>query len=100
MRLQENYECELNNLAVLQDYRRKGIGKELLDHAFGTAKELNCKVMNIGIIEGNVRLREWYEIAGAVHVGTQKFDFFSFTCGYLKKELSNQRARLVTTQTG
>ena len=52
--IQENKECELNNVAVLPE---------------------------------NVRLREWYEKAGAVHVGTHKFDFFPFTCGYMKKEL-------------
>ena len=59
----------------------------MIDHAFGKAKELNCNVMNIGIVEENVRLRKWYEKAGAVHVGTHKFDFFPFTCGYMKKEL-------------
>ena len=32
--LQENDECELNNLAVLPEYRHKGIGKQLLEHAF------------------------------------------------------------------
>ena len=31
--------------------------------------------MNIGIVAENVRLREWYEKAGAIHVGTHKFDF-------------------------
>ena len=38
--IQENNECELNNVAVLPDYRHKGIGKKLIDHAFGMAKEL------------------------------------------------------------
>ena len=85
--IQENNECELNNVAVLPDYRHKGIGKKQLDHAFSMAKELGCNVVNIGIVEENVRLREWYEKAGAVHIGTQKFDFFPFTCGYMKKEL-------------
>ena len=85
--IQENNECELNNVAVLPDYRHKGIGKKLIDRAFSTAKELGCNVMNIGIVEENVRLREWYEKAGAVHVGTHKIDFFPFTCGYMKKEL-------------
>ena len=85
--IQENNECELNNVAVLPDYRHKGIGKKLIDHAFCMAKELGCNVMNIGIFEENVRLREWYEKAGAVHVGIHKFDFFPFTCGYMKKEL-------------
>ena len=59
----------------------------MIDHAFSMAKEFGCNVMNIGIVEENVMLREWYEKAGAVHVGTHKFDFFPFTCGYMKKEL-------------
>ena len=85
--MQENGECELNNVAVLSNHRHKGIGKKLLDHSFDKARELGCKVMNIGIVEENVRLREWYEKAGAVHLGTHKFDFFPFTCGYMRKEL-------------
>ena len=32
-------------------------------------------------------LRKWYEADGAVHIGTRKFDFFPFTCGYLKRDL-------------
>ena len=31
--LQDNNECELNNLCVLPAYRHKGIGAELLKHA-------------------------------------------------------------------
>lgn len=87
LQIQENNECELNNVAVLPDYRHKGIGKMLIDHAFCLARELGYNVMNIGIVEENVRLCEWYKKAGAVHVGTQKYDFFPFTCGYMKKEL-------------
>lgn len=32
-------------------------------------------------------LRKWYEKLGFVHVGTQKFEFFPFTCGYMEKVL-------------
>lgn len=85
--IQENNECELNNLAVLPEYRHKGIGKQLLNHAFRTARDMNCKVLNIGIVEENVVLRKWYEQNGAIHIGTKKYDFFPFTCGYMKKEL-------------
>lgn len=80
-------ECELNNLAVLPEYRHKGIGKGLLDHAEKTAKESGCNVLNISIVEENTVLRKWYEQNGAVHTGTKKFDFFPFTCGYLKKNI-------------
>lgn len=84
---QADNECELNNLAVLPEYRHAGIGKELLEHAYSIARDNGCKVMNIGIVEENKKLRKWYEDNGAVHIGTHKFDFFPFTCGYLKKEL-------------
>ena len=32
-------------------------------------------------------LRRWYERFGAVHTGTEKFDFFPFTCGYMEIRL-------------
>ena len=82
--IEGNGECELNNLAVLPEYRHKGIGKRLFNHAVKTAKEMGCNTLNIGIIEENAVLKKWYEKNGAVHIGTQKFDFFPFTCGYMK----------------
>ena len=78
---------ELNNLSVLPNYRHRGIGEALLMHAFEQAKLAGCSVVNIGIVEENQVLRKWYEKFGFVHVGTQKFDFFPFTCGYMKKHL-------------
>lgn len=85
--LQDNNECELNNLCVIPAYRHKGIGAELLKHAFNKAKELNCKKINIGIVEENKVLRKWYESFGFVHTGTKKFEFFPFTCGYMEKHI-------------
>lgn len=85
--LQENKECELNNLCVIPAYRHKKIGAKLLEHSFNTACELGCIKMNIGIVEENTVLKKWYEIFGFTHTGTQKFDFFPFTCGYMEKDL-------------
>lgn len=85
--LQENGECELNNLCVAPERRHGKIGEALLMHAFETALANGCTKMNIGIVEENVTLRKWYEKYGAVHVGTKKFDFFPFTCGYMEKRL-------------
>ncbi len=84
---QNDSECELNNLCVLSEYRHKNIGRGLLEHAFTEAGKMGCSVMNIGIVEENVRLRKWYEANGAVHIRAEKFDFFPFTCGYMKKQL-------------
>ena len=85
--LQDNHECELNNLCVLPAYRHKGIGEKLLENAFEVAQRLNCNKISIGIVEENKVLREWYATFGFIHTGTQKFDFFPFTCGYMEKDL-------------
>ena len=87
LRIRENGECELDHLAVLPRYRHRGIGRQLLEHACTAAKRLGCRAMIIGIVEENTALRRWYEQSGAVHTGSRKFDFFPFTCGYLKREL-------------
>lgn len=85
--IQDNSQCELNNVCVLSEYRHKGIGDKLLEHSFTTAKGLGCTKMNIGIVEENEILKKWYASYGFVHTGTQKFDFFPFTCGYMERGL-------------
>ena len=40
---------ELHNLAVLPEYRHKGFGKLLLNHAVDTVKSLGGKIIKIGI---------------------------------------------------
>lgn len=87
LHLQGEQKCELNNLSVLPAFRHQRIGEKLLEHAFVQAREREMHTMFIGIVEENVRLRKWYEAHGAVHVGTEKFDFFPFTCGYMEKNL-------------
>ena len=81
-------ECEINNLCVLPNYRHCHIGKKLLEHAFEKAKEWNCKVIKISIVEENKQLKKWYEKYGFKATYTKKYDFFPFTCGYMEKEIS------------
>lgn len=90
LRLAENGHCDLGNLSVLPEYRHKGIGGQLLRHAVTTGRENNCRVMDLSIVEENTVLRKWYEQNGAVHTGTEKFDFFPFTCGYLTIDLQGE----------
>ena len=83
----DDKECELSNLSVLPEYRHHGIGTELLMHSIRTAREHLCSMMCLSIVEENTVLRQWYERNGAVHTGTEKFDFFPFTCGYMTFQL-------------
>lgn len=85
--VQEGGECELNNLCVLPGYRHRKIGEKLLMNAFDEARKRGCTKMNISIVEENGLLKRWYEGYGFVHTGTEKLDFFPFTCGYMVKEL-------------
>ena len=82
-----NGECELNNLCVLPSHRNSGVGSYLLDHAEEMAKNAGCYVINIGIVEENKALRKWFEDRGFVHIAKNKFEFFPFTSGFMKKLL-------------
>lgn len=78
---------ELNNLCVLPSCRHQKLGQTLLIHAIREAMVRDYQHMCIGIVEENQILRSWYEKYGFKHTGTEKFDFFPFTCGYLRKQL-------------
>lgn len=86
---QQNGACELNNLCVKPSKRHRGIGEALVRDAFARARQIGCTRMHIGIVEENAVLRRWYESLGFVNTGTQKFDFFPFTCGYMVRALDD-----------
>ena len=87
LELQDNNQCELNNLCVLPQYRHKHIGTNMLEDACIKAKKAGCKKINIGIVEENKILKNWYVENGFIHTGTKKFDFFPFTCGYMERNI-------------
>lgn len=79
---------ELNNLAVLPEYRHLGIGKELVDYAITYSKHtIGASKISIGIVEENLILKEWYEKIGFVHIGTKKFKHLPFTVGFMEIKL-------------
>lgn len=85
--VKDNKECELNNLCVLPKHRHKHYGAVLLNDACLKAKEIGCTKINLSIVEENKVLRKWYENNGFIHMGTKKYNFFPFTCGFMGKIL-------------
>ena len=79
---------ELDHLAVLPEYRHHRIGQELLDYAEKTVHEQNGKLLKIGIIEENERLKEWYLQNGFESTGTKRFEHLPFTVGFMEKDIS------------
>ena len=78
---------ELHNLAILPEYRHKGFGKLLLDHAKKVVKSWGGSTIKIGIIEESTVLKNWYIDNGFVHTGTRKFDHLPFTSGYMERRV-------------
>lgn len=80
-------EWELNNLAVLPEYRQLGIGKAMVDYAVATVKSYDGNKISIGIIEENTKLKNWYLKLGFTHVSKRKFEHLPFTVGFMELNL-------------
>ena len=78
---------ELDHLAVLPAYRRRGIGKCLIDRCVDEAKQQDATTMKIGIIEENKKLKAWYLSYGFRPSGTARFSHLPFTVGFMELEL-------------
>ena len=79
---------ELNNLSVLPEYRHLGIGANIVNYAKNYVKNNLCaNKIDIGIIEENEVLKNWYEQLGFVHIGTKKIKNLPFTVGFMEIEL-------------
>ena len=75
---------ELNNLAVLVEYRHKGYGRVMIIFAMDKVREMGSNKMTIGLIEENIKLRNWYSSLGFIHTGTRKYKHLPFTVGFMK----------------
>ena len=75
---------ELNNLAVLVEYRHKGYGREMIIFAIDKVREMGSNKMTIGLIEESTKLRNWYSGLGFIHTGKRKYKHLPFTVGFMK----------------
>lgn len=80
-------EWELNNLAVLPEYRHLGIGKTMVDYAVTMVENYGGNKISIGIIEENSILKNWYLKLGFTHISTRKFEHLPFTVGFMELNL-------------
>ena len=77
----------LERLAVRPEERHKGIGRELVLHAFDFVKVMKGEKISIGIIDENRVLKEWYKSLG-FELGEQKvFSHLPFSVRFMEYEL-------------
>jgi diamine N-acetyltransferase len=77
---------EMNDVAILPNYRHKGYGKQILDFCKAKVAELGGHKINIGIVEDNTKLKNWYLQNDFNHTGTKTFDGLPFTVGFMEWE--------------
>lgn len=75
----------MERLAVLPEYRHKGIGRTLMDFVFETVRQRGGKKVSIGIINENRVLKKWYIDYGFVEMGTRAFSHLPFEVCFLEK---------------
>ncbi len=78
----------VQRLSTLPPYRHRGYGGVLLRHCMDTAAMLGGKAVEVGIIDENVRLKNWYIQHGFITVGTERHEGLPFTVGRLARSLT------------
>ena len=79
--------CYLERLAVLEEKRRQGFGRALVDHVFAEAKALRTKQIGIGIIAADTELKSWYQKIGFTEEETKEFEHLPFLVTFMTYQL-------------
>ncbi|MBU7004628.1 MAG: GNAT family N-acetyltransferase [Theionarchaea archaeon] len=77
----------LERIAVLPEYRGRGLGRALLNHAVSQARKLGCRRVEIGIISDDVSLMEWYSRAGFEVTGRKRFEHLPFEVTFMARDI-------------
>lgn len=75
---------EMNDVAILPEYRHFGYGKSMLDFCKEKVVELGGNNITIGIVDENTVLKDWYAANGFVHTGIKRYEHLPFTVGYME----------------
>jgi len=68
----------IEKLAVAPDNRHSGVGLQLMNFASERIKELGGKRISIGLIDGNIPLKDWYSKQGYKVVEIKTFNHLPF----------------------
>jgi predicted N-acetyltransferase YhbS len=81
--------CYLERLAVLPEFRRKGLGRALVRHVLAEASALGARRVEIGIIGDHRELRDWYLSLGFRPIKTMRFDHLPFAVLFMERALQS-----------
>ena len=65
-------QCDITNVAVLPSFRRKGVGKRLIEHLIQYCKNANLSPIFLEVRQSNEPAKSLYSGFGFKEVGTRK----------------------------
>ena len=77
----------LERLAVLPQFRKKGLGETMVNHAIDETRKLGAQHIEIGIISDHIELREWYKKLGFSVKSETRFEHLPFIVTFMSREL-------------
>ncbi|MEN6356368.1 MAG: GNAT family N-acetyltransferase [Armatimonadota bacterium] len=80
----------LGKLAILPDFRRRGLGDILVGFAIDNVKARGATLLKLATVDKATRLKNWYKGFGFVETGTKKFDHMPFTVCFMQKRLTEE----------
>jgi GNAT superfamily N-acetyltransferase len=75
----------MEKLAVLPEFRHRGHGKRLVDFVDEYVRGQEGTRISIGIMDGNIVLKEWYKTHGYVETNMRQFRHLPFTVCFMEK---------------
>lgn len=79
----ENKVYEIQKITILPKYRHNGFGVILLNHAIKYAKKHDAELINVNIINDNLKLKHWYLNNGFRFLYSRKIETLPFIVGYM-----------------
>ena len=63
---------EIGGIYLIEEFWGKGYGREMMNFAINTLKNMGYNEINLWVLEDNIRARKFYEKCGYVFDGTKK----------------------------
>ncbi len=80
----------LEKLAVHPDFRRRGLGRILMERGALHARRTGASEVEVGIIAEQHELRTWYEKIGFRPIRTARFDHLPFEVLYMRRSVGRE----------
>jgi ribosomal protein S18 acetylase RimI-like enzyme len=77
----------VEKLAVIPGLRHKGYGTELMNFAENYVRKCKGKKVSVGIIDDNVKLKNWYGKLGYKVAGFREFNHLPFKVCFMNKDV-------------